>query len=173
MIGTGRKPFLSSSHSEASSAPSSGSVNTLRSCASAPPASSNSRSSLAAAAATSAAASAAHSAPAVVTGARLSGLLRALRAGVARLVLPVERLARFAGRTLFRAVHIRPALAPAAVLLPVAAVLAPVHVAVAPGVDIVAARALGEGGLPDLRRLDVAPARAADRRALAARSEEH
>ena len=42
---------------------------------------------------------------------------------------------------------------PSAVLLPVAAVIAPVHVAVAPGVDVVAARAFGEGGVADLRGL--------------------
>src|SRR5688572_12213384 len=143
--------------------------------------------SLAAPAATPAAATAAHAATAVEACARLLDLLCALLPGLARLVLPVEGLSRFARQALARLVaragrarglllrpvgaalvHVGPALTFAAVLLPVAAVVAPVHVAVAPGIDVVVTRTLGEGRLADLRGLRAAPARPADVRALAA-----
>src|SRR5215212_9446062 len=174
MIGTGRKPFLSSSHSDASNAPSSGSVNTLRSSASASAQSiiPMTASSLAAAA-TAPTSAAAGTAAALESAAASSEVLRALRADVARLRLAVERLhvlarwarvpggTRFGRRSLLGLLHVGPA-ASLLVLLPVAAVVALVHVAVATRVDVVAARALGEGGVADLRGLHVAPAGTGD-----------
>src|SRR5262245_27265376 len=178
MIGTGRKPFFSSSHSETSSAPSSGSVKVPRSSACAPSASKATRTAMngrvmrrslqsrsglppsAAAAAATAHAAALESSAAAV-------LLRALVAHVARLVLPVEGLARLrSGGSLLRAVrrllrrplaaasNVGPALALAAVCLPIAALVAAVHLAVAAGVDVVV-RALGEGRIADLLGLPV------------------
>src|SRR6185369_15529894 len=94
-IGTGRKPLRSSSHSEASSLPSSGSVKRLRLsvvCANAEPANSDSRNSAVLAAPTAAAA---ETAAALETAPRT--LLRGARlARLARVGLPVERVDRLA-----------------------------------------------------------------------------
>src|SRR5688572_23384692 len=89
-----------------------------------------------------AAAAPAHAAAAVEAGARLTDLLRTLLAGLARLVLAVEGLARFARQALVGSlaragrarglllrpvaaalVHVGPAFALAAVLLPIAGVI--------------------------------------------------
>src|SRR5688572_25215368 len=108
-----------------------------------------------------AAAAGAHSAAALVAAGAAAGLLRPLRADVARLVLPVQRLHAFARRPFTRrCLHVGPAAA-LLVLLPVAALVAPIHVAVAAGVDVVAASALRQGRVSDLGGLQVASARPA------------
>src|SRR5688572_16010494 len=184
-IGTGRKPLRSSSHSEASSLPSSGSVKTPRlsvDCASAAPTDSE-KSRTQALAAPTAAAHASAAAEAAATAALETAALPRLRcarlAGLASLGLPVERVDRLAagpaatGGLLLRAVgaHVGPvslALAAAVVLLPITAFVATIDVAVSSGIDVVAAGAFGESGVSDLGGLQIPPARAADRRALAA-----
>src|SRR5688572_14931940 len=121
--------------------------------------------------AAAAATAGAHPAAALIAAGAAAGLLRPLRAEVARLVLVVQRLhafARLAGGTpLFRFLHVRPAAA-FLVLLPVAALVAPIHVAVAAGVDVVVASAPGDSGVSYLGGLHVASARPADAGALAA-----
>src|SRR5688572_1324585 len=145
-----------------------GMTSTWMPLACAAPANQAMRKNLATTTAASAAAPGAHPAAALVAAGAAAGLLRALRAGVARLVLPVQRLHAFArGLVTRRFLHVGPAAA-LLVLLPVAALVTPVHVAVAAGVDVVVASALRHGGVPDLGGLQVASARPADAGALAA-----
>src|SRR3954468_9661191 len=113
-MGTARTPLRWTSHSEASSLPSSGSVKTLRlsvGCANAEPAKSNSRHSAGLAAATAAAPATATAARAAATAeptttAALEARARALLRGAClsrlpRLCLPIERVDRLAaGRVL-------------------------------------------------------------------------
>src|SRR5688572_32354901 len=148
-----------------------GMTSTWMPLACAAPANQAMRKNLATTTAAAAATAGAHPAAALVAAGAAAGLLRLLRplrADVARLVLPVERLHAFARRPFTRrCLHVGPAAA-LLVLLPVAALVTSVHVAVAAGVDVVVASAPGDGGVSDLGRLHVASARPADAGALAA-----